>query len=78
MRSRVATHPLTPPRTNLTHPTTPSNPHGRPLMFLGEFIMEYVGEVVSQEEGERRGRIADKNNLSYMFRLNDDRFAHRT
>ena len=39
--------------------------------------MEYVGEIVSQDEGERRGRIADKNNLSYIFKLNDDRYAHQ-
>ncbi len=35
-----------------------------------DFIIEYVGEIISEEEGERRGIIYDAQKLSYMFNLN--------
>ena len=45
------------------------------FVLLGDFIMEYVGEIVSQAEGERRGRISDKRNRSYLFKINEDRWS---
>mmetsp|Transcript_9861 Transcript_9861/g.22066 ORF Transcript_9861/g.22066 Transcript_9861/m.22066 type:complete len:849 (-) Transcript_9861:157-2703(-) len=38
----------------------------------GDFVHEYVGEVISQEEAERRGRIYDKLNRSYLFNMSSD------
>uniref|UniRef100_K3X6N2 Uncharacterized protein n=1 Tax=Globisporangium ultimum (strain ATCC 200006 / CBS 805.95 / DAOM BR144) TaxID=431595 RepID=K3X6N2_GLOUD len=34
-----------------------------------EFLIEYIGEMVSHEEAERRGAIYDKLNRSYLFNL---------
>lgn len=38
----------------------------------GDYVHEYIGEVISQEEAERRGRVYDKVNRSYLFNLTSD------
>ena len=39
----------------------------------GDYIGEYVGEVISQEEADRRGQLADAMNSSYLFLLASNR-----
>lgn len=46
--------------------------YNRHALKKGDFVHEYVGEVISQEEAERRGRIYDKVNRSYLFNLSSD------
>uniref|UniRef100_A0AAV1UMI8 [Histone H3]-lysine(27) N-trimethyltransferase n=1 Tax=Peronospora matthiolae TaxID=2874970 RepID=A0AAV1UMI8_9STRA len=38
----------------------------------GEFIYEYYGALLSQDEAERRGSIYDKMTISFLFDVDDD------
>ncbi|KAG1688624.1 hypothetical protein DVH05_003549 [Phytophthora capsici] len=41
-------------------------------ILASEFVYEYNGAVLSQDEAERRGLIYDKMEMSYLFDLNED------
>ncbi|KAL7684290.1 putative SET domain, tesmin/TSO1-like CXC domain, pre-SET CXC domain-containing protein [Plasmopara halstedii] len=37
-----------------------------------EFVLEYTGELITDEEAERRGAIYDRKSISYLFGVNSE------
>ena len=55
--------------------TVPGAGWGLFTMFAltkGTFIQEYLGELLSQDEGERRGLLCDERGCSYLFTQSSD------
>ncbi|KAG2771568.1 hypothetical protein Pcac1_g17441 [Phytophthora cactorum] len=44
----------------------------REAISATEYVYEYTGAMVSQDEAERRGLIYDTRDTSYLFDLNED------
>lgn len=54
-----------------------SDIHGWGLFALehinkGDFVIEYAGEIITQDEADRRGHIYDKQHMNFLFATNED------
>ncbi|XP_070499884.1 histone-lysine N-methyltransferase E(z)-like [Chironomus tepperi] len=41
-------------------------------ILKGDFVIEYTGELISQEEADKRGKGYDESKMSYLFDLSSD------
>ncbi|CAF3696406.1 unnamed protein product [Adineta steineri] len=46
---------------------------GSSVAYPGDLIAEYTGEIITEEEADRRGRLYDKQACSYLFNLDEER-----
>lgn len=37
----------------------------------GAFVVEYVGEILTKKEGDKRGKTYDQLGMSYLFDMNE-------
>lgn len=44
----------------------------RHALHVGEYVGKYIGEMMSQDEADRRGLIADARDCTYMFLISTD------
>ena len=42
------------------------------IIRTGDFIVEYIGEMITRSEAERRGLFYDNKDLTFLFSLNKD------
>ncbi|KAG7398426.1 Histone-lysine N-methyltransferase ezh1 [Phytophthora boehmeriae] len=62
---------------------SPSETHGWGAYALedvkkGEYMYEYTGSLLSQDEAERRGNVYDKATISFLFDLTEDSVVDAT
>jgi SET domain-containing protein len=38
----------------------------------GAFVIQYVGEVLTARDGDKRGKIYDQIGMSYLFDMNEE------